>query len=159
VLHRRGLFGHAIVIDAGKEKIANGPMELVLIGLCSCTAVDVVIVRAHTHGVKVGGCTILPYVGSGFYPPGPLEEADRQAVNQWIRTSGEFDEVIDFDEATRDPASPDRLLPKFDSGDHLHPSPAGYAAMANAVPLTFFTSTEPTPPVREQKPNSAAAPR
>ena len=97
-----------------------------------------IIERAHTHGIRVAGCTILPFVGSEFYHPGPEAEGDRQAVNKWIRTSGKFDAVIDFDQVTRDPAHPDRLLPKFDSGDHLHPSPAGYAAMADAVPLHFF---------------------
>jgi lysophospholipase L1-like esterase len=95
------------------------------------------IVRAHTHGIKVAGCTILPFGGNAFYHPGPADEADREAINQWIRTSGEFDEVVDFDKATRDPANPDQMLVKLDSGDHLHPSPAGYEAMANAVPLTF----------------------
>jgi lysophospholipase L1-like esterase len=103
-----------------------------------------VIVRAHTHGIKVAGCTILPFVGSSFYHPDAAGEADRQAVNDWIRIPGHFDAVIDFDKIMRDPASPDRLLPKFDSGDHLHPSPAGYAEMANTIPLALLTqSTAP----------------
>jgi lysophospholipase L1-like esterase len=59
-------------------------------------------------------------------------------VNQWIRTSGRFDGVIDFDAAIRDPANPLRMLPAYDSGDHLHPNDAGYQAMANAVNLTLF---------------------
>ena len=101
-------------------------------------AYEQMIERAHTHGIKVGGCTITAFTGSEFYHPGVESEGDRQAVNKWIRTSGKFDAVIDFDQVTRDPAQPDRLLPKFDSGDHLHPSPAGYAAMADAVPLDFF---------------------
>jgi lysophospholipase L1-like esterase len=67
-----------------------------------------------------------------------LSEADRQAVNQWIRAAGHFDGLIDFDAAVRDPNHPDLLLPAFDSGDQLHPSPAGYKAMAEAVPLTVF---------------------
>lgn len=102
-----------------------------------------IILRAHTFGIKVAGCTITPFVGSSFYHPDANEEADRQAVNKWIRTPGHFDEVIDFDKITRDPASPDRLLSKFDSGDHLHPSAAGYAAMADAIPLAFFTHEQP----------------
>ncbi len=106
-------------------------------------AYEQIITRAHTNGIKVAGCTITPFVGSGFYHPDAKEEADRQAINKWIRTSGHFDEVVDFDKIVRDPASPDRLLPKFDSGDHLHPSPAGYAAMADAIPLTFFTEEQP----------------
>ncbi|MGA9958350.1 MAG: SGNH/GDSL hydrolase family protein, partial [Acidobacteriaceae bacterium] len=56
----------------------------------------------------------------------------------WIRASGHFDAVIDFDMVMRDPSHPDRLLPSYDSGDHLHPSPAGYRAMANAIPLSLF---------------------
>jgi lysophospholipase L1-like esterase len=67
-----------------------------------------------------------------------LSEADRQAVNQWIRAGGHFDEVIDFDAVVRDPEHPDRLLPAFDCGDHLHPSPAGYKAMGEVIPLSLF---------------------
>ena len=99
-----------------------------------------IILRAHARGIQVIGATITPYTGSDYYHPGPLSEADRQAINQWIRASGHFDAVIDFDRATRDPAHPDRLLPAYDSGDHLHPSPAGYRAMGEAIPLSLFVS-------------------
>jgi lysophospholipase L1-like esterase len=102
------------------------------------TAYQQMIVRAHTQGLRVIGATITPYVGSGYYHPGPLSEADRQAVNQWIRTSGHFDAVIDFDKVTADPQHPDQLLPAYDSGDHLHPSPAGYKAMAESISLSLF---------------------
>ncbi len=98
-----------------------------------------IVVRAHAHGLRVYGATITPYVGSDYYHPGPLSEADRQAVNQWIRAAGHFDAVIDFDSIVRDPEHPDRLLPAFDCGDHLHPSPAGYKAMGDAIPLALFT--------------------
>lgn len=97
-----------------------------------------IIARAHAHGLRVYGATITPYVGSAYYHPGPLSEADRQAVNRWIRASGHFDAVIDFDAVVRDPQHPDQLLPAFDSGDHLHPSPAGYKAMGDAVPFSLF---------------------
>jgi lysophospholipase L1-like esterase len=97
-----------------------------------------VVLRAHAHGINVIGATILPYTGSDYYHPGPSNEADRQAVNQWIRTPGNFDEIVDFDKVARDPAHPDRLLPEYDSGDHLHPSPVGYSAMGAAVPLSLF---------------------
>ena len=97
-----------------------------------------IISRAHAHGLHVFGATITPYVGSSYYHPGPLSEADRQAVNEWIRTPGHFDAVIDFDSVIRDPQHPDQLLPAYDCGDHLHPSPAGYKAMGNAVPLALF---------------------
>jgi len=99
-----------------------------------------IVLRAHDREIKVIGATILPYTGSDYYHPGPLSEADRQTINQWIRTPGNFDAVIDFDKVTRDPAHPDRLLPAYDSGDHLHPSPAGYRAMGEAIPLSLFTN-------------------
>ena len=97
-----------------------------------------IVARAHEHGIRVFGATITPYVGSGYYHPGPLSEADRQAVNRWIRTPGNFDAVIDFDKVVADPQQPERLLPAFDCGDHLHPSPAGYKAMGEAIPLGLF---------------------
>jgi lysophospholipase L1-like esterase len=98
-----------------------------------------IIARAHTHGIRVIGATITPYVGSDYYHPGPLSEADRQAVNRWIRAEGHFDAVIDFDAAVRDAREPDRLMPDFDCGDHLHPSPAGYRAMGESIALALFT--------------------
>lgn len=97
-----------------------------------------IIERAHANNIRVFGATITPYVGSDYYHPGPLSEADRKAVNEWIRTPGHFDAVIDFDRVVRDPEHPDRLLPAYDCGDRLHPSPAGYRAMGEAVPLKLF---------------------
>ena len=93
------------------------------------------ILRAHAQGVKVIGCTVTPYVGSGYYHPDAASEADRVAINTWIRTSGMFDTVVDFDKAIRDPDHPERMLPVYDSGDHLHPSAAGYKVMAAMIPL------------------------
>jgi lysophospholipase L1-like esterase len=103
------------------------------------SAYEQIILRGHAHGLRVYGATITPYVGSEYYHPGPLSEADRQAVNAWIRAPGHFDAVIDFDSVVRDPQHPDRLLPAYDSGDHLHPSPAGYRAMGEAIPLALFS--------------------
>lgn len=97
-----------------------------------------IIARAHAHGLRVYGATITPYVGSTYYHPGPLSETDRQTVNRWIRASGHFDAVIDFDAVVRDPRHPDQLLPALDCGDHLHPSPAGYKAMGDAIALGLF---------------------
>jgi len=97
------------------------------------------ILRAHAHGIRVIGATITPYTGSDYYHPGPRSEADRQTINRWIRTPGNFDAVIDFDRAMRDPQQPNRLLPAYDCGDHLHPSPAGYRVMGDAVSLSLFT--------------------
>jgi lysophospholipase L1-like esterase len=102
------------------------------------SAYQQIVARAHAHGLRVYGATITPYVGSNYYHPGPLSESDRLAVNQWIRVAGHFDAVIDFDSALRDPEHPERLLAGYDCGDHLHPSPAGFRAMANAVSLALF---------------------
>lgn len=101
-------------------------------------AYEQIVDRAHAHGIRVIGATITPYVGSDYYHPSPLSEADRQAVNEWIRAPGHFDAVIDFDAVVRDPRQPDRLRPAYDCGDHLHPSPAGYKAMGESIPLTLF---------------------
>jgi lysophospholipase L1-like esterase len=90
--------------------------------------------RAHARGVCVLGATITPYAGSGYYKPNADNERDRQAYNGWIRGSGVFDSVVDFDAALRDPARPDQLLKAYDN-DGLHPTLAGYKAMADAVPL------------------------
>lgn len=96
--------------------------------------------RAHGRGIKVIGATILPYGRSAYYHPGPESEADRQAINAWIRAPGNFDGVIDWDKALRDPANPNHLLPAYDN-DGLHPNLAGYKAMADAVPLSLFNAT------------------
>lgn len=97
-----------------------------------------VIARARARGIKVIGGTILPFMGNDYYHPDARNEADRQAVNRWIREAGHFDAVIDFDRVMRDPARPERLLPRYDMGDGLHPSPAGYRAMAEAIPFNLF---------------------
>jgi lysophospholipase L1-like esterase len=93
--------------------------------------------RAHEHGVRVAGATLTPFQGAGYYSE--EGEAVREAVNQWIRTSGAFDAVIDFDAVTRDPSNPKRLRPEYDPGDHLHPNDAGYRAMAEAIDVSVFT--------------------
>ncbi|QJE01339.1 SGNH/GDSL hydrolase family protein [Massilia forsythiae] len=95
-----------------------------------------VIARAHAKGIAVYGATLTPFEGAGYYSV--EKEAIRQAVNNWIRASDEFDGVIDFDRVTRDPSHPARFLPSYDSGDHLHPNDLGYQAMGNAVPLELF---------------------
>lgn len=97
-----------------------------------------IVARAHAHGIKVYGATLLPFMGMDYYHPDAANEADRQAVNAWIRTAGHFDAVIDFDAVMRDPARPDRLNPAYDSGDAIHPNPAGYRAMGEAIPLELL---------------------
>ncbi|MCW4462041.1 SGNH/GDSL hydrolase family protein [Sphingomonas sp. BT-65] len=97
-----------------------------------------IVARARARGLRVHGATILPFMGNDYYRPTEAAERARQAINQWIRTRGNFDSVIDFDHALRDPARPAYLAPQFDTGDGLHPNPAGFRAMANAVSLTIF---------------------
>jgi lysophospholipase L1-like esterase len=94
------------------------------------------VTRAHQHGIKVFGATLTPYVGAGY--ASEKGEQIRQAYNQWIRTSGVFDGVIDFDKTTQDPAKPSIFLPDYDSGDHLHPKDAGYKAMGESINLSLF---------------------
>lgn len=98
------------------------------------------IVRAHAKGIQIWAGTLLPR--KGVAPPfnAPVNEQKRAAVNAWIRGSGAFDAVIDFEKAVQDPSDPARMLPAFDSGDHRHPNDAGYKAMAAAVERTLFTS-------------------
>jgi len=91
--------------------------------------------RARGRGLRMIGATILPFQGNGYYHPDALNEQDRLLLNAWIREEGHFDAVVDFDAALRDPSEPARLLPAYDSGDHLHPSPAGYRRMAEVIPL------------------------
>ena len=97
------------------------------------------ISRAHARGIKLIGATIMPCEGAdipGYYSE--AKDATRQEVNKWIRTSGAFDGVIDFDAVVRDPSHPSQLLPKFASKDHLHPNDAGYKAMADSIDLNLF---------------------
>ena len=101
-------------------------------------ALGQIIDRAHAHGMKVYGATITPFMDSDYYKPTAANEADRMAVNAWIRQPGHFDAVVDFDALVRDPTHPDHLLPAADSGDHLHPGPAGYRILGSAVPLSWF---------------------
>jgi lysophospholipase L1-like esterase len=97
------------------------------------------ISRAHARGVKLIGATITPFeevVVPGYYSES--KEAVRQTVNKWIRVSGSFHGVIDFDAVLRDPDHPSRLLPRFASKDRLHPNDLGYQAMADAIDLALF---------------------
>lgn len=95
------------------------------------------IERAHAHGMVVLLGTLLPYAGAdGFTDDG---EQVRSAVNQWIRSGGVADGVIDFDKVMRDPSKPTVLLPAYDSGDHLHPNDAGYKAMADSIDLNLLS--------------------
>ena len=126
-----------VILLEGINDIGHGDTDPVsadgLIG-----AYKQLIERAHTHGIAVIGGTLLPYVGAGYSRP--EGEAIREAVNQWIRTGGAFDAVVDFEAATRDASDPKRLRSEFDPGDHLHPNDAGYKAMAGAIDLSVFSA-------------------
>jgi lysophospholipase L1-like esterase len=98
-----------------------------------------IVVRAHAQGIRVYGATLLPFGGNTLYDdPAGERERSRQAVNRWIRASGHFDAVIDFDRAVRDPAAPSRLRPTLQVGDWLHLNPEGYRILADTVPAGLF---------------------
>lgn len=103
--------------------------------------IKTLIARAHAKNIKIYGATLTPYGGNHWPYHSVVGEQEREAVNSWIRNSGAFDGVVDFDKAIRDPAHPKQMLSAYDSGDHLHPNSAGYQAMANAVDLKLFANT------------------
>jgi lysophospholipase L1-like esterase len=114
-----------------------------------------IITRARRQDLMVFGGTLLPFGRALNYHPDGLNEADRVAVNSWIRNSGAFDGVIDFDIMLRDPAHPDRLLPDYDSGDHLHPSSKGYRRMGEGIPLALFDTPAVTAEKRQRSGKAA----
>jgi lysophospholipase L1-like esterase len=101
------------------------------------------VTRAHLHGLRIIGVTLTPFGDSfqgtpfeGYYSE--QKEKIRVAVNEWIRSGGAFDGVIDFDKVVRDPAKPSHIQAQYDKGDHLHPNAAGYKAMADAIDLNLL---------------------
>jgi lysophospholipase L1-like esterase len=121
--------GTAEATEAGQRQVAAGLIA----------AYEQIIARASAHDIRVFAATLPPFGGSDYDDAVGLRETARQAVNRWIRTSGRFDAVVDFDAAVRDPADPRRLFADFDDGDGLHLTPAGYQALADAVPARLFT--------------------
>ena len=105
------------------------------------TAYRQVVAKAHAQGICVIGATITPYGSSEYYHPKADNEADRQELNAWIRSSGTFDAVADFDAVVRDSTQPDRMAKDKDKGDGLHPGVGGFRAMADAVPLAALAKT------------------
>ncbi len=130
VLQRAGL-RHLVLLEGINDLRGGGATAAQLI-----SAYEQIIDRAHARGVRVHGGTILAFKGTPGYTA--AQENVRTAVNTWIRTSGRFDSVVDFDAATRDPADPLKLRAAYERGDHLHPNDAGYAAMGNAIDLALF---------------------
>jgi lysophospholipase L1-like esterase len=99
-------------------------------------ALKQIVDAAHEHGIKAIGATLTPYGGAAYYSE--KGEQVREAVNDWIRSSGTFDGVVDFDQITRDPQKPTWFNPAYDSGDHLHPGDEGYKAMGAGIDLKLF---------------------
>jgi lysophospholipase L1-like esterase len=132
VLSRPGV--RTVIVLEGINDIQHAPYQLdptkITAGLAEIAA------RSRARGLRVIGGTLTPFGGCKRYTP--RKERTRQAVNSWIRTGGVFDAVVDFDAALRDARRPHRMRPAYDSGDHLHPGDAGYAAMANAVDLSVL---------------------
>ena len=137
ILGQRGV--RWVIISEGVNDIggARGADSSAAVGTQLIQAYRSLIDRAHARGVQVYGATILPFGGSQY---GSAEhEHARAAVNRWVRESGAFDAVIDFDAVMRDPGAPGALRREFDSGDHLHPNEAGYVAMAGGIALRLFS--------------------
>ncbi|MDQ1295376.1 MAG: hypothetical protein QG608_3261 [Actinomycetota bacterium] len=105
-------------------------------------AYDQIVRRAHTLGIRVYGATLLPFgQNTGYDDPTGYRRAARSTVNEWIRTSGRFDAVLDFDRVVRDSNNPEQLKAAYDDGDRLHLNPAGYAALAESVPTQLFRNS------------------
>lgn len=121
--------------DIGRLKRITGPQDKI-----DTQQIEVglrqIAEAAREHGMKVYGATLLPFQGANYYSE--KEEQMREAVNNWIRTSGTFDGMIDFDKIMRDPQNPLQLNPLYNSGDHLHPNDAGYKAMGEGIDLSLF---------------------
>lgn len=100
-----------------------------------------IIARAHEHRIKIYGATLTPFEGTNSYDADG--ESVRQAVNKWIRSTKDYDGIFDFDALLRDPAHPTKLRADYDSGDNIHPSPAGYKAMADTISLSLLRKNKP----------------
>lgn len=125
-----------IVCDGVNDIGGSRPDSVAAVALHLIDAYSEMVRRAHARGIRVYGATVMPFGGSQY--SSREHDAARVAVNAWIRRSGSFDAVIDFDAATRDPAEPSRLRADVDGGDHLHPSAAGYRLMSDAIDLSLF---------------------
>jgi len=122
----------AVVLLEGINDIGHGTYDAgkVIDGM------KMIIAQTHAKGIRIYGGTILPFSGAKY--DNPEGQITRAAVNSWIRSSNDFDGVIDFDKALRDPSDPLKLLTVYDSGDHLHPNDEGYKVMADTVDLNMI---------------------
>lgn len=131
----------AIILLEGINDIGVGLRNAAATDAISAEALEAadrqLIARAHEHGIRIIGATLTPYQGS-FYDS-PAGEIVREALNHWIRSSGEFDGVIDFALAVADPANPLSIDKHYNESDHLHPNDAGYKVMGDAIDLSLIT--------------------
>jgi lysophospholipase L1-like esterase len=126
----------AIVFEGVNDLGTATPADAAAVASDLIGAYDQILTRAHAQGIRVYGATLTPFGGNTGYDD-PAREAARQEVNAWIRDH-HFDALLDFDRVARDPASPGRLLPAYDVGDHLHLNPAGYRALGSSIPRGLF---------------------
>ena len=140
VLAQPGVTHVIVLLGVNDLRNSSGKAEEVVTAEQMIAGLHQLIVRARAAGLKVFGGTLVPWENNtfngNFYTP--EGEAERQAVNTWIRESGVFDAVIDFEAALRDSGHPVRMLPEWDSGDHLHPSDPGYLRMGDCIDLALF---------------------
>ncbi|MEP6961464.1 MAG: GDSL-type esterase/lipase family protein, partial [Acidobacteriota bacterium] len=122
--------------DIGQGTRANAAADAAITADELIAAYRQMAARAHERGIKVFGATLTPYEGAAYYSD--AGEAIRSAVNTWIRSSGAFDGLVDFDVATRDPENPKQFRAGYNISDHLHPNDAGYKAMADSIDLGLF---------------------
>lgn len=127
------------IVDIGLAGTEFAPLEAISVDDL-IAGIKQLIERAHDRGMKIFVATQTPFSGATTIPGifSAEKEAQRKALNQWIRSSRAFDAVIDFDKVVADPANPERIRPVWDSGDHIHPNDAGYEAMADAIDLALF---------------------
>jgi lysophospholipase L1-like esterase len=126
--------------DIGRSFSPAGASDPVSVAALEAADVQI-ITRAHEHGIRVIGATLTPYQGAAY--ASPAGESAREALNNWIRSSGAFDGVIDFAPVVAAPDNPLTFAPGYNERDHLHPNDAGYKAMADAVDLTLITGSRP----------------
>ena len=140
VLAQPGVTHVIVLIGVNDLRNSRGKSDEVVTAEAMIAGLNQLVVRAHARGLKIFGGTLLPWendrFNGGFYTA--EGEVKRQAVNAWIRESGIFDAVIDFKAALRDESHKTRMLPEWDSGDHLHPSDPGYLRMGDSIDLALF---------------------
>ena len=140
VLAQPGVTHVVVLIGINDLRNSHGRAEEIVGAEQLITGLRQIGVRAKAAGLKVFCATLLPWENEtfrgGFYTP--QGERARQTINEWIRGSEDFDAVIDFEAALRDPDHPTRMLPQWDSGDHLHPNDAGYLQLGDCIDLTLF---------------------